>query len=433
MGKLFKILVMLTALEVFCAPSAFAVFKLSDMVRAAKEKMNEVKDYYDANQEKINEVATEALKYKRLAENGELGEYLKQTGMDKAKGYANDNVNKYKDKAKEKVDEVKDKAKEKGDELKEKYEKKFEDFKQKEKQKKAQKAEDKLNAATAKRQDYEAAFKAEQDQKNQQIDAELTELNAKLKSQNITEDEYNKLVEEIALLEAQKQANMDKQIENDSTYKSLKDEEEKLAKNLQKLKPEADQEGIEEELSDATLGLFADEESTEDENKSIYQTEIDALFLKEGEESTSENLARIKRERNYQYYMALQNVMRIVVGNTESSTETEEDLEEFIKTASDVQGNYAIKGANIGVVLENAKVAARFTEALLAEIRFKTLQDITSWNNKNRLYDYSKPVTEFDLDYYELKKNDLMNKAKAAIKKGKGKAEDKVNDFLYKI
>ena len=131
--------------------------------------------------------------------------------------------------------------------------------------------------------------------------------------------------------------------------------------------------------------------------------------------------------------------MNVSLLNAERAAATEEGSEQNKKAGADVEGNLTVKNVNISEVIEKAKAASHLTEALLAEMRFKTIQDMVSWNNKNRLYDYKKPVTEFDLDYYELKKTDLLkNKLKDLYDNNKDKIkglydnnQDKVKNLLW--
>ena len=281
-------------------------------------------------------------------------------------------------------------------------------------------------AIKAKKDDCVNALKDAQQEKNKQIQERLTELQAKIQSQNITDEERNTISTEIASLEAQKQQNLDKPLENDETCKGYEEEEKKADEEVKALAQETEEKTLAESLKEKSNALFADE--AKDENlKSIYQTEIEALFLKENEESTSENLARIKKNRNREYYRAIQKAMDVSVAASAASPEINEKLKQYMEMAGQVEGNFSLKNANISVVIESAKAAALLTEALLAEVRLKTTQDMASWNNKNRLYDYEKPVTEFDLDSYELKKDDLKTNVKNLFKFDKGKINELYN------
>ena len=397
MTKFGKMLILIIAAQAMSVTSAFAVVKLSSSIRAIKANLPVIEDYANKAQETVDGVVTEANKIIRLATSGELAERAKKYAEDKAGKYARSYVD-------EKIEQEVAKAKQKRQELK--------------------KAENKLAAATAQKDDYVAAQKDAQTEKIKQIDERLTELRAKVQSSNLSEDEHKKLVDEIADLEAQKQHILDQPI-NDETYQGLEDKEKEAAKEVEKLKPEADdtavKAGLQEQAKNADL---FDDETDSKANQEIYQTEIEALFLKESEETSSENMARIKKNRQRAYYDALQKAMEVAVVGTAASADLEEHVTQYTEMATDVEGNYALKNANIAIIIENAKAAARFTEALLAEIRLKTSQDMTSWNNKYHLYDYKKPVTEFDFDSYELKKNDLLKKGKEFLEQNKDKAKD---------
>ena len=398
MSKILKMTVFIGIMQILCIPYASGITKLSSIMETVESYVTTGTDYLATAQDKVNEVQTEYNKYKMLAEQGELSEYLKQEALKYAK-----------EKGKPLADEEIAKLKEK--------------FKAQLERKKLEKKTKELASKQAEIADYEESMNEEQKTKLTEITQKLTELNVQLQRKDLTKEEFEKIREEVASLEAQQQALLDKPKEHDATLEGMKEEEKKLAKEVETLKPEAEKAEREENLQAKTADLFGEDDITEN-NKSIYQTEIEALFLKENEESTSENLARIKKNRNMEYYLALQNAMNVALLNAERAAATEEASEQNIEASKNVEGNLTVKNINISEVIEKAKAASHLTEALLAEMRFKTIQDMVSWNNKNRLYDYKKPVTEFDLDYYELKKTDLKNKVKGLYDN-----KDKIGDF----
>lgn len=410
MSKTLKMTVFIGIMQILCIPYASGVTKLSSTMETVESYVTTGTDYLAAAQDAVNEAQTEYNKYKMLAEQGELDEYLKKEaiaiGKEKGKPIADKEIAK---------------------------------FKAKKEKKKLEKKNKELASKQAEIADYEEAMNEEQKTKLTEITQKLTELNVQLQRKDLTKEEFEKIREEVASLEAQQQALLDKPKEHDAALEGMKEEEKKLAKEVETLKPEAEKAEREENLQNKTADLFGEDDITEN-NKSIYQTEIEALFLKENEESTSENLARIKKNRNMEYYLALQNAMNVSLLNAERAAATEEASEQNKKAGAEVEGNLTVKNVNISEVIEKAKAASHLTEALLAEMRFKTIQDMVSWNNKNRLYDYKKPVTEFDLDYYELKKTDLKNKVKGLYDNNKDKIEDfydnnqdKVKNLWHKL
>lgn len=451
MRNLSKLTFLILCAQGIFSSEAFAVSKLSSWLNSIKPQLITAEDYVLSNLENVNGVITEVNRYKMMYENGELLEMAKQYGMDKADAYiqgvaAQNNVD---------LDKVKGGIAT-AQQVKTLYENgELDDYAMQYGMDKAQAyaqpyinkfsskllaEQNKLLASIqAKKNDYLASLKAKQNQKNQQIDEQLNELNVKVQDENLTENEHQQVVEEIASLEAQKQQNLDQQLEADPTYKGLEAEEQKAEEEMRKLSSEEEQKALGAALEEQSKGLFADEHQDED-NQAIYQTEIEALFLKEDEESTSENLARIKKNRKREYYNALQKAMEISVLSAANSPEIEENLNNYMQMSGEVEGNFAVKNADVGVVIESAKAAAGLTEALLAEIRLKTTQDMVSWNNKNRLYDYKKSLTEFDFDSYALKKEDLKTKAKELYEKNKDKIDglynqgaDKAKDMWHKL
>ena len=414
MTKFIKILIFVIAMQTMFAPSAFAISKLSSVMRRVKSYMVVAQDYANAAQEQVNGVVSEANTYIRMAKSGELASMAEQYAPGKVKDIAQDYAEKYGEKYKAKA---------------EKYAKdKLDKYKAKVKQKKLEKAKKKLAAKQAEKDDYKESVKDAKIQKNIKIDEELNQLKLKIQSAGLSEEEHEKLAEEIAVLEAQKHENMDQPLEQDETYKGIEKDEKNLTKEVDELQEETAEAEIQEGLAAQAEELFDQQSVADEENESIYKTEIDALFLKEDEDSTSENLARIKKNRNREYYNALQKAMEISTIGTAASADMEEEVGNYVKMAAELDGNYALKNSTIALIISNAKIAARFTEALLAEIRLKTTKDMVSWNNKNRLYDYKKAVTEFDFDSYALKKSDLKDKAKKFYEDRK----DKINDFYDK-
>jgi chromosome segregation ATPase len=410
MSKLLKMTAFIGMIQFLCIPYASGVTKLSTTMETVESYVTTGTDYLAAAQDAVNEVQTEYNKYKMLAEQGELDEYLKKEaiayGKEKGKPIADKEIAKYK---------------------------------AKQERKKLEKKTKELAAKQAEIADYEKSMDEEQKTKLTEITKRLTELNVQLQRKDLKKEEFEKIRDEVASLEAQQQAILDKPKEHDATLQGKKAEEKKIAEEIEKSKPEAEKAEKEENLQAKSADLFGEEDASAD-NKSIYQTEIEALFLKENEESTSENLARIKKNRNMEYYLALQNAMNVSLLNAERAAATEEGSEQNKKAGADVEGNLTVKNVNISEVIEKAKAASHLTEALLAEMRFKTIKDMVSWNNKNRLYDYKKPVTEFDLDYYELKKTDLKDKLKGLYDKNKDKIKglydnnkDNVKNLWHKL
>ena len=396
-----KLILTLMLVQIICAPNAFAISKLSSFTRTAQPYVVAAKDYLSAAQEIVNEVSTEYLRMKSMIESGELADKLKGYAMDKGKDYA-----------------------------KAEYEKQSAKYKEKRKKKKELKKKEKERAAAAAEvEDYKESVKDAKLNKKEQMDERLAELYAKHKSSGLSKEESEKIAEEIKSLEAQKQSNMDKPLESDPMLKNLNEKKDKLDKEVADTKKETSEADTEEELFEKTKGLFDETKEQNEENKAIYQVEIEALFLKENEESTSENLARIKKNRGREFYNAVQNAMRVAVVEANNSSTIEEKLKEYKDNSSEVDANLAVKNINIAVAIENAKAAALLTEAMLAEMRLKTMKDMQGWNNKNKLYDYKKPITEFEFDSYELKKSDLKDKAKAFYESHKDEIKDKAKDY----
>ncbi len=405
-----RIIVYSLLAQIFCVSSSFAITKLSSPTRSIKAKYVAIQDDVLKTEEDVNKVYTDVMHIKNMVESGELAAMAKDYAVGQVKGFVDAGRAALEDKMSAKISEIQERR---------------------EKKKELGKKEKQRDAVLAASKDYVESSRNAQLDKNKQIDEKLVELKSKLNSQNLSDDDRKLIVEEIASLEAQKQNNLDRPIENDKKFIEYEEKAKALTEDINKMQKEVGDVDNEEKLEKKNMDLFADEK--EDENTSIYQTEIDSLFLRENEETTSENLARIKKNRGREYYYAVQNAMQVAVVGGANSPEIEEKLAAYLKMSGEIEGNLSLKNANVGVVLESAKAAARLTEALLADMRLRTMKDMMSWNNKNHLYDYKKPITEFDFDSYELKRSDLKDRAKDFYNKNKGQIGDFYNNHKSDI
>lgn len=266
---------------------------------------------------------------------------------------------------------------------------------------------------------------------NQRIMEIKTELELLEKTKNTTAD-YEEQKEELALeladLEAQKTELEEKQSLRDKKAEKL----EKKAKSLGKAAADAEKaltaEGQRQYMEQAVEALFSKGKNGEDsadtsEEESLledmYGAEVDSFFLGKYEYESSENIARVLKKRKQEYYKSLQNLMRvIIVGNAKGKTISTAS-QEYLNQTTKTDGIYGGMSMKIGADIQNAKIAARYTELLLAEIRFVTMQEMISWNDKFK--NNKKDVTKFNLDDYVYKKKGLKDILEDKVQKGVSK------------
>ena len=139
----------------------------------------------------------------------------------------------------------------------------------------------------------------------------------------------------------------------------------------------------------------------------MYGSDIAEFFIGKYEYVGSQNVARVRAKRQQEYYKALQNLMRVLVVGSVKGEEFEKKSEAYLDQTSKVDGQLGGMAAKIGADVQNAKLAARYLELLLAEMRFNSMVEINSWNDKFK--NTKKDVTKFNLDDYIYKKNSLKD------------------------
>ena len=131
------------------------------------------------------------------------------------------------------------------------------------------------------------------------------------------------------------------------------------------------------------------------------------IFVGKYEYVGSKNIARVRAKRQQEYYKALQNLMRVLVVGAVKGEEFEKKSEAYLEQTTKVDGQLGGMAAKIGADVQNAKLAARYLELLLAEMRFNSMVEINSWNDKFK--NTKKDVTKFNLDDYIYKKKSLQD------------------------
>ena len=263
--------------------------------------------------------------------------------------------------------------------------------------------------------DYKKAVAAERNAKEKDIDEKLMILEAKLKIIKDDSEEKEKLAIRIADLEAEKEDLKNRAALRDEKAEQLQKKATAAAKAVSDLEQTINGQNTQKYLDKITDSLFSgkkdekDIEAQEEQQQldDMYGSDIAEFFIGKYEYVGSQNVARVRAKRQQEYYKALQNLMRVLVVGSVKGEEFEKKSEAYLDQTSKVDGQLGGMAAKIGADVQNAKLAARYLELLLAEMRFNSMVEINSWNDKFK--NTKKDVTKFNLDDYIYKKNSLKD------------------------
>lgn len=263
--------------------------------------------------------------------------------------------------------------------------------------------------------DYKKAVAAERNAKEKDIDEKLMILEAKLKVIKDDSEEKEKLAIRIADLKAEKEDLKNRAALRDEKAEQLQKKATAAAKAVSDLEQTINGQNTQKYLDKITDSLFSgkkdekDIEAQEEQQQldDMYGSDIAEFFIGKYEYVGSQNVARVRAKRQQEYYKALQNLMRVLVVGAVKGEEFEKKSEAYLGQTSKVDGQLGGMAAKIGADVQNAKLAARYLELLLAEMRFNSMVEINSWNDKFK--NTKKDVTKFNLDDYIYKKNSLKD------------------------
>lgn len=263
--------------------------------------------------------------------------------------------------------------------------------------------------------DYKKAVAAERNAKEKDIDEKLMILEAKLKVIKDDSEEKEKLAIRIADLKAEKEDLKNRAALRDEKAEQLQKKATAAAKAVSDLEQTINGQNTQKYLDKITDSLFSgkkdekDIEAQEEQQQldDMYGSDIAEFFIGKYEYVGSQNVARVRAKRQQEYYKALQNLMRVLVVGSVKGEEFEKKSEAYLDQTSKVDGQLGGMAAKIGADVQNAKLAARYLELLLTEMRFNSMVEINSWNDKFK--NTKKDVTKFNLDDYIYKKNSLKD------------------------
>ena len=171
-------------------------------------------------------------------------------------------------------------------------------------------------------------------------------------------------------------------------------------------------------LNTATANLFATKDN--DDTADVYATNINRLFLGKYDYEGGDNLSKIIKARQQEYYEAVKNLGREylnTLNDVEKSAERSQSCADGLEMPDGIDGQQTMQ---ICMDLQNARVAAGYAGILIAQLRFKAISDIQSWNHMYKLRSYDADPTKFNLDNYIFKKENLNFNASSAISNFKG-------------
>ena len=304
----------------------------------------------------------------------------------------------------------------------------------------------KLDLATARNQleKYTQAREQEKLSKRAAMSEELAKLKAEHEALNLLikdEEEKNGKVSEehaqrflelekaIAHMRQEMEKVMQEDVTEDEQYKKMQagiTEREKKIGELTRLTSEDELVNL---LGTESAKLFA-EDTPDEETEAAYDNVAGRFFLRENEAENSDTIERIMKERKKEYYKAVTNSLEKMIKTYTSVDEIKERSVACTDAATGMaQGVFGAAGMRVCVELQNAKVAARYMEELLAQIRLETTSEMQSWKDKYRLEDYEKDLTKFNLDDYVLKKETLFKRVREQARYTAQKKLDSIGSF----
>lgn len=263
--------------------------------------------------------------------------------------------------------------------------------------------------------DYKKALATERAAKEKNIDEELMILEARLKADKGDAKELEELAKRIAELKAEREDLKNQTALRDKKAEQLQKNATAAAKAVSDMEQTIAGKNTEKYLDKVTDSLFSGKKDEEDieaqeeqqQLEDMYGADITEFFIGKYEYIGSKSIARVRTKRQQEYYKALQNLMRVLVVGAVKGEEFEKKSEAYLEQTTKVDGQLGGMAAKIGADVQNAKLAARYLELLLAEMRFTSMVEINSWNDKFK--NTKQDVTKFNLDEYIYKKKSLRD------------------------
>ncbi len=230
----------------------------------------------------------------------------------------------------------------------------------------------------------------------------------------------------IADLAEQIKQNDDTEVLDTPKVKKSREKIAELQKKMESAKAKYSEENMTDKMQTELMELF--DTDPEKEEKEMYATAISKLFLEEDEPANPENINRVVKERQREYYDAVKNALETVISTQVNIKETNErSLSCTDALVGEADGTFGAMGLRQCVEMQNSIVAVGFLEILLAMIQLDTTAEMQKWDNKYALRDYEKDITKFNLDDYVMTREDWLSKSKRTAK---DTVKSKVKEFF---
>lgn len=254
------------------------------------------------------------------------------------------------------------------------------------------------------RLDHLNALNMEMAAKLHAIDQRMIELDKMIEAAPYA-DNVAELKEERDLLIAQKMQLQAKQNILDPQTESFNDRIALAGRSIRSIMSDINSDQIQNsfnQMLDGELGKLNIYMLSASESQDIYDQAIGKFFLSEGRRMTAENVGKIKKDREKAYYEAVVDAMTVGVETFRKASELAERVKNMRQGSTEADGLYGARNMNVGLDIENARMAALYTKLLLAKIKLETTKDLRSRTNTYRIFGNRNP-TEFNLENYQYK------------------------------
>lgn len=236
------------------------------------------------------------------------------------------------------------------------------------------------------------------------------ELNATLKSEELAA-ELDELAKRISELKEQEAVLSNKLDEETAAQKKVQEKMVAMQDLMASYSGKISQEDVLKKLNAEAMSLFT-LKTEEEETDALYAASMDKLFLGKYDFGTSENLAKIRRARQEEYYKSEKNILKVIVDTYNSIENTENTIKGCMQASGEAQALFGGSAMRVCVDIQLAKIAAQYMEMLLAQIRQEASLEIQNWSDMYKLPSYNRDYTKFNLDDYVLTKDDMKTNLK---------------------
>ncbi|MBQ8481885.1 MAG: hypothetical protein IJ532_05075 [Alphaproteobacteria bacterium] len=287
-------------------------------------------------------------------------------------------------------------------------------------------AKDMANTAAKARLEKSRAIEIQVAKLQSEWDAK-NNLNATVKSAQL-EAELEELAKRISGLKEQAAQLNNKTLEETEAQKKMQEKMVAMQDLMASYSGKISQDDLLKKLNAEAMSLFT-LKTDEEEDQAIYSASMEKLFLGKYDFGTSENLARIRRARQEEYYKSEKNILKVIVETYNSIENTEQNIKGCTQASGEAQAIFGGSAMRVCVDVQIIKIAAQYMEMLLAQIQQEASLEIQNWADIYKLPDYNRDYTKFNLDDYVLTKDDLKKNLKSMATGAIGDAMMKFKGF----